>query len=199
MQRCPNLEELAIDGVSSLPADFHQICRGRWPNLSKLSLGDIVIDWDGRRPNHKSPFITFLEEHPTLKCLSLSRRNLDPDHFASLSPDVNLQLTSFCGTFQQLQALPQLHPYLESVTFREEMQTRDVTTLAGSGILKGLVSLKKLRISFMLHSLYDSSNLLRSLIASCPNLRHLDLTCGSKACFQLVSRLGDLSCLVVSS
>lgn len=37
----------------------------------------------------------------------------------------------------------------------------------------------------MLHSMYDSGNLLRSLIASCPQLRHLELTCGHKPSFQL--------------
>lgn len=36
--------------------------------------------------------------------------------------------------------------------------------------------------------MYDSGNLLRSLIQSCPNLRHLDLTCAHKPSFQLVSR-----------
>jgi len=86
---------------------------------------------------------------------------------------------------QQLQALPYLHPFLKSVTFRDPMLTREVSAQAVAGLLQGLSSLIELKISFVLHSMYDSGNLLRSLITSCPHLQHLELTCGSKPSFQL--------------
>lgn len=187
MHRCPNLEELAIDGVSSFPSDAHCLVQGRWPKLQRLSLGDIIIDWSSHAAaDQKRPFIAFLEAHPALRSLGLSRRNIDPLHLSSLDPDA-LHLTSFVGTLQQLQALPHMHSSLKSVSFRDAMQTREITAPTVASVLQGLPSLTKLKISFMLHSMYDSGNLLRSLIASCPNLRHLELTCGHKPSFQLVN------------
>jgi hypothetical protein len=185
MDRCPNLEELAIDGVSPVPLNAGSLLDGRWPNLRRLSLGDMILDWPHRSTTEKCPFTTFLEAHPMLKSLSISRRNVDPVHLASLNPDA-LQLTSFSGTLQQLQALPYLHPYLKSVSFREAMPTREISALTVASVLQGLTSLTKLKISFVLHSMYDSGNLLRTLVSNCPQLRHLELTCGHKPSFQLV-------------
>ncbi|RDB16745.1 hypothetical protein Hypma_002417 [Hypsizygus marmoreus] len=186
IHRCPDLEELTIEGVSSLPTDMHTLVEGRWPKLRKLALGDVSIDWipGAIDPSEKRPFITFLEAHPSLDSLSLSRYTIQPAHFATLDPGC-LQVTQFSGTLQQLQALPYLHPYLKSVTFRDPMLTREISAQAVAGLLQGLVGLTELRISFMLHSMYDSGNLLRSLISSCPHLRHLELTCGNKPSFQL--------------
>lgn len=192
MDRCPNLQELAIDGVSPLPPGATVLVEGRWPKLQRLSLGDIRIEWGPHpAPDVKCPFIAFLEAHPKLSSLSLSRTNIDPTHLATLDPSA-LQLSSFAGTLQQLQALPQTHPFITSVSFREAMQTRDVAASTVTGVLQGLSSLTKLKISFMLHSMYDSGNLLRSLITSCPHLRHLELTCGHKPSFQLVCHVMHL-------
>ncbi|GLB45091.1 hypothetical protein LshimejAT787_1901690 [Lyophyllum shimeji] len=186
IHRCPDLEELTIEGVSSLPTDVHTIVEGRWPKLRKLSLGDVSIDWVPGVVNQteKRPFISFLEAHPTLESLSLSRYTIQPAHLATLDPG-SLQLSSFSGTLPQLQALPYLQPYLKSVTFRDPMQTREISAQAVASILQGLPRLTRLNISFNLHSMYDSGNLLRSLITSCPHLRHLELTCGNKPSFQL--------------
>jgi hypothetical protein len=187
LHRCPNLEELTIEGVSTLPTDVHSLVEGRWPHLRKLVLGDVSIDWvpGPINPAQKRPFISFLEAHPKLDSLSLSRYSIQASHLSTLDPG-SLQLSSFSGTLQQLQALPYLHQYLKSVTFRDPMQTREVSAQAVAGLLQGLPGLTELKISFMLHSMYDSGNLLRSLITSCPRLRHLELTCGNKPSFQLV-------------
>lgn len=188
IHRCLNLEELIIEGISTLPTDIHALVEGRWPKLRKLALGDVSIDWIPGPVNHteKRPFITFLEAHPRLDSLSVSKYTIQPAHLSTLDPGC-LQLSSFSGTLQQLQALPYLHPYLKSVTFRDPMQTREVSAQAVAGLLQGLSRLSELKISFMLHSMYDSGNLLRSLITACPHLRHLELTCGNKPSFQLVS------------
>ncbi|KAI3609467.1 hypothetical protein WG66_001240 [Moniliophthora roreri] len=176
IERCPNLEELAIDGISTFPTEAHHILEGRWPKLRKLILGDVVVDRPGMATGtSRSPFIDFLEAHPLLEDLSLSRANVGHTELSSLNPDT-FKLRSFSGTLEQLQAMPHAHHYLESVTFRESMQTREVTSLVVAGLLQRLTSLTKLKISFTLHSMYDSGNLLKSLIASCPNLRHLELT-----------------------
>ncbi|KAF8070018.1 hypothetical protein FPV67DRAFT_1485811 [Lyophyllum atratum] len=186
IHRCPDLEELTIEGISTLPTDVHTLVQGRWPKLRKLALGDVSTDWipGAVDQTEKRPFISFLEAHPTLDSLSLSRYTIQPAHLATLDPG-SLQLSSFSGTLQQLQALPYLQPHLKSVTFRDPMQTREISAQAVASLLQGLSHLTELKISFNLHSMYDSGNLLRSLITSCPNLRHLELTCGNKPSFQL--------------
>ncbi|KAJ6594178.1 hypothetical protein B0H19DRAFT_1366100 [Mycena capillaripes] len=184
-QRCPNLEELVIEGYSSFPADARCLVDGRWPNLHKLALGDISINWDRvPSPGAKCPFITFLEAHTELKSLGLSRYNIDPVQLNSLHPDA-LRLTSFSGTLHQLQGLSQSYSSLKSVTFRDSVWSRDVTTLTITNVLQQLTSLTELNISFMLHSPYDSTSILRALTSSCPNVQHLQLGCFRKTSFQL--------------
>lgn len=136
-------------------------------------------------PSDKRPFIAFLEAHPALETLSLSKYNVPPQHLSSIDPG-SLHITSFTGTLQQLQALPYLRTHLKSVTFRDSMLTREVSTQAISVLLQSLSNLTELKIAFILHSMYDSGNLLRSLIIACPRLRQLDLTCGNKPSFQMV-------------
>ncbi|KAJ7495996.1 hypothetical protein B0H11DRAFT_1857263 [Mycena galericulata] len=184
-RRCPNLEELVIEGYSSFPAGARCLADGRWPNLHKLALGDIAVDWNpAASPASKGPFITFLEAHTELQSLGLSRHNIDPAQLGSLDPDA-LKLTSFSGTLSQLQGLSHSYSSLQSLTFRDPVWSRDVTTMAISGILLQLTSLTELNISFMLHSPYDSSSILRTLVSSCPHLQHLKLSCIRKTSFQL--------------
>ena len=191
MLRCPDLEELTIDGLSAVPTDIRLLVKGRWPTLKKLALGDICIDWfpRSRNPTEKRPFVAFLEAHPHLESLSLSRHSIQATHFALLDPTSLNRLTSFSGTYQQLQALPHIHHLIKSLTLCDPVETREVSATAVAIILRELTSLTSLKIIFMLHSMYDSGNLLRSLIHSCPMLHHLDLTCGHKPSFQLVRTL----------
>ncbi|KAJ8518146.1 hypothetical protein ONZ45_g4748 [Pleurotus djamor] len=186
INRCPNLEELSIDGISTLPTEAHSLVKGSWPRLRKLTLGDVTIDWQPTTDLDKRPFISFLEKHNALRSLSLSRHNIQPNYFAA-NPVTFSNLTDFSGTLEQLQALPHLHASLKSVTFRDPMQTRELTPLAVVSVLQSMTALTHLRISFVLHSMYDSGSLLRSLVQSCPHLRHLDLTCAHKPSFHLDS------------
>jgi hypothetical protein len=173
-----------------MPTDAHLLVEGRWPKLRQLTLGDVSIDWlhGPVDPTQKRPFITWLEAHPSLESLNLSRHTIQSAHLSDLD-STGFQLSSFSGTMQQLQALPHIHSSLKSVSFREPLLTRDISPQAVASLLQGLSSLTELRISFMLHSMYDSGNLLRSLIVSCPRLQHVDLTCGSKPSFQLVGAM----------
>ncbi|KAJ7187969.1 hypothetical protein C8R46DRAFT_978844 [Mycena filopes] len=181
-RRCPNLEELVIEGYSSFPADARCLVDGRWPNLRKLALGDISIDWDPPSPTTKGSFTTFLEAHPSLQTLALSRHNFDPAQLTSLDPSCGLKhLTSFSGTLPQLQALSHspAHPHLAltSLTLRDPVWSRDVTTLALASALTQLPALASLHIAFMLHSPYDSTSILRALVAACgAQLQHLHLS-----------------------
>jgi len=191
INRCPDLEVLAIEGLSSVqsvPADIRFLVDGRWPKLRKLSLGDVCIDLfpSYLNPGEKRPFISFLEAHPSLESLSLSRHSIQPVHFTSLDVSTLSRVSSFSGTHQQLQALPHLHRSLKIVDFRDPVETRQVSAPTVANLLRELPQLTTLKISFILQSMYDSGNLLRSLIQSCPLLRHLDLTCAHKPSFQLV-------------
>ena len=108
---------------------------------------------------------------------------------STLSPESLSGVTSFSGTHQQLQALPHLHSSLKSVTFRDPVETREVSSITVASLLRDITSLTELKVSFTLHSMYDSGNLLRSLVQACPNLRRLDLTCEHKPSFHLASFL----------
>ncbi|KAJ7838679.1 hypothetical protein B0H13DRAFT_2677367 [Mycena leptocephala] len=172
-KRCPNLEELVIEGFSSFAADAHCLVDGRWPNLQKLALGDVSIDWDSPSPAAKCPFISFLEAHTELQSLA---QHMDADAF---------KLTSFSGTLPQLQELSHSYSSLKSLTFRDPIWSRDVTTMTISSMLQQLTSLTELTISFMLQSPYDSNNILRTLTLSCPHIHHLHLSCFRKTSFQM--------------
>ena len=187
IDNCPDLEELIFEGTASSPVHTQRLVEGRWPKLRKLILGDISVDWIPRilNPGEKRPFISFLESHKTLRVLGLSKHTVLPVHLGSVNPD-HLHLTSFSGTLQQLQAISHLYPVLRSVTFREPVETREISAPAVANLLRELTSLTELNIAFSLHSMYDSGSLLRSLIQSCPHLQHLALTCAQKPSFQLV-------------
>lgn len=83
--------------------------------------------------------------------------------------------------------LSSTHSSLKSVTFSDPMLTRELTPLAIAVVLQRLKNLTRLRVSFVLHSMYDSGSLLRSLFTACPVLEHLELTCAHRPSFQLES------------
>ena len=192
IDKCPDLEELVIEGSASVvPFHTSHLVDGRWPKLRKLILGDVSVDWFARplNPGEKRPFISFLEWHKNLRTLGVSKHAVLPNHLGTIDPNL-LHLTSFSGTHQQLQAISHLYPVLQSVAFRDPVETREVSGPAVANLLRELTSLTELNISFSLHSMYDSGSLLRSLIQSCPHLQHLALTCAQKPSFQLVRFLG---------
>ncbi|KAF7315425.1 hypothetical protein MIND_00057300 [Mycena indigotica] len=205
--RCPNLQELSIEGYSAFPADAHCIIEGRWPHLQRLTLGDLSVDWSPANSEQKGPFVAFLEAHPELQSLSLSRHNVDPVHLHSIDHDT-LKLTSFSGTLHQLQGLSRSFSTLRSLTFRDPLWSRDPTILAIATVLTQLTALTDLSIIFTLHSPYDSSSILRALVASCPQIQNLTLACLRKTSFQLDTlakalsafrRLQTLNATLVSS
>ena len=187
IHRCPHLEELTIHGLSPVPSDVRLLLEARWPTLKRLTL-TICMDSFPRpqNPAEKRALVAFLEAHPYLESLSLSRRTIQPIHFALLEPMSLKRMTSFSGTYQQLQALPHIHPLIKSLTLCDPVETHDVSASTVASILRDLTSLTSLKIVFTLYSMYDSANLLRSLIHSCPLLYHLDLTCSNRPSFHLV-------------
>ena len=187
MYKCPNLEELRIEGRSLFPVDVNRLTDGRWPKLRTLVLGDVSADWAprGALVTDKRPFAAFLEAHPTLENLELSQHSVSISTLRQVSP-LAMKVASFCGTLDQLQALPHLYGNLTSLSFREPLQTREVTAFSIAGLLQHMPNLRDLRVAFVLNSSYDSQNILRSLTNACPKLQNLELRCTQKQAFSMV-------------
>jgi hypothetical protein len=181
-----------MEGTSTHSADAAKLLRGRWHHLRKLALGGIEFEWVTSTTGVKRPFIDFLEAHPVLETLKLSRHSCHAIDLESLDPAAIPKVTEFAGTLEQLRALPQIHASLNTLTFRDSMRTHGSTPLAVAGVLEGLKSLTHLHISFIFHSTYDSNSFLRSLGLCSPRLCHLDLICAHKPSFYLVCVLSLL-------
>ena len=126
---------------------------------------------------------------PVLKEYSGSLEHLralidrDQDGAANVNANANLPWVA------QEQHAPSSSPLsrtLQSVRLLEPMQLREFTPLTISRVLMDLPALTSLKITFALHSGYDSNGVFRTIISSCPQLLHLDLTCTSKPSFYLV-------------
>ena len=151
-------------------------------------LGGVLVDMNTPQiPGIKTPFVEFLEMHPNLEVLTTSRLALSPAQLTTMGPTILPLLQRFTGTLEQLQFIAPNHLTLTHVGFVEPMLMRDVTPLAVSLVLQGLVHLESLSIGFVLGSMYESGNLVRSLVSACPRLKRLELVCGHKPSFPLVS------------
>ncbi|KIM69284.1 hypothetical protein SCLCIDRAFT_13355 [Scleroderma citrinum Foug A] len=188
IRRCPNLEELHIAGAPFLPISVvHPLCHARWPNLRSLSLGDIVLDWQPRGGAVKPPFIAFLEAHPHLELLRTSRASLTPAFLSSLDHGSLPNLTRFGGSLEHLQGLARIHSQITSVAIDEPLVIRDMAPILAAGVLQGLRFLSELRVSFVFHSAYEGSSLVRSIVAACPRLTKLELICVRRPSFTISS------------
>lgn len=225
VRRCPNLETLSIAGTSTEPSDAARLGTAYWPKLRVLTIGDVVFGLSvplDAPPAH--PFLGFLERHPTLTGLHiLGHPHVNPLDLAELSEDALPQLTEFSGSLDHLRALmtrgqpnagngnpnlqwnvPQgqdepsspLSKTLRHICLPDPMQLRELTPLAISRVLLDLHALTSLKMTFTLHSGYDCNGVFRTVIASCPQLLHLDLTCTSRPSFYLESFSRSLKKLV---
>ncbi|KAI0630286.1 hypothetical protein C8Q77DRAFT_1137332 [Trametes polyzona] len=74
---------------------------------------------------------------------------------------------------------------LQRVCFPHAMHLRDLTPLTVSRVLMSLHGLTSLKVTFAIQGGYDSSGILRTIVASCPHLLDLDITCTGKTSFFL--------------
>lgn len=184
LNRCPRLCTLCIDGVAPEITGAQVLFNGRWPDLRSLTIGDVALD--SAHPPGSGSIINFLAMHSNIKSLTVSRHVLPPMHLRTMQDDDLPILSDFCGSIDQLQALPN-YGQIRNVCFREAMLVRDVTPHSLSSVLQHLPNLSTLRLAFVLQSPYESGTLLRYLVASCPKLVSFDLTCGNKPSFSLES------------
>ncbi|TFK53529.1 hypothetical protein OE88DRAFT_1717762 [Heliocybe sulcata] len=192
IKRCPDLQVLTVDGISARPGDARIMYSARWPKLRTLVVGPILIQHEAHIFNHdeKPPFAAFLEGHPELRSLHLTTHaaGLSAADLHALHPHALPELSEFCGSLSQLQALPR--PVLKSIKsarFPEPMLLREVTPpLTVSMVLQTLPSLTNLNIDFVLQSgYYDNIGVLKSIVSSCPLLTNLEITCSSQPAFYL--------------
>ena len=191
IKRCPNLERLSIDGHSPhAPVDAHGLLRGRWPNLRFLLIGDVVLDWHiGLNPALGKPFRTFLEAHRNLESLHLQSHApsvASPSVLSDLQPDALAKLTTFSGALVQAQVLP-ARESLKVLRVPDAMILRDSTQLSVSASLGLLPALSSLTIAFRLEHGYDNGSALRTIVTTCPHLRHLDFTVACRPSFTIVN------------
>ncbi|OBZ67182.1 hypothetical protein A0H81_12782 [Grifola frondosa] len=228
-QRCPHLESLSIVGNSSEPSDGTHLYAARWPRLRKLALGALIFDTSvaGQPPPMQS-FLEFLRCHPTLETFHvLNRANTSLD-LSVLEPSALPLLKEFSGSFNHLKMLVDrghnaaavggnagvgvstsptlLSTSLRHICFPHPMHLRDLTPLAISRVLMNLHALTSIKIAFAVQSGYDSNGVFRTIIASCPHLLHLDITCACRPSFffesfsrslRSLSRLRTLSLTMV--
>ena len=95
-------------------------------------------------------------------------------------------VAAFSGTLDQVQALPR-RAALRALCVTDPILLRESTPLAVAGVLQTLPALASLTIAFVLEHGYDNGGMLRTLVAACPHLQHLDLTCARKPSFTIVS------------
>lgn len=191
IKRCPNLEHLTIDGHSPhAPVDAHGLLRGRWPNLRSLFIGDVVLDWHiGLNPALGKPFRTFLEAHRNLESLHLQSHApsvASPSVLSDLQADALAKVTSFSGALVQAQVLP-AREMLKTLRVPDAIILRDSTQLSVSSSLGLLPALTSLTIAFRLEQGFDNGSALRTIVAACPHLRHLDLTVACRPSFTVVN------------
>ena len=191
---CPHLQELTfnISQISRRVWDVRHITKGRWPNLSKLALGDCDIE-SGESTldvDINSPFMCFLASHPSLQTIYLPSLSSFPKTIA-LPPSTLPCLKFFGGNLGHIEGLP-TPSFLRSLSLVYEPITVPMMPVIHT-VLQKLTSLESLSIWLQtstrnpdyVHT--DHSSLFRSLLNSCPRLSHLELTCSSSTVFSIVS------------
>ncbi|KAL6306866.1 hypothetical protein BKA93DRAFT_123582 [Sparassis latifolia] len=190
-RRCPDLESLSIAGTSNEIADASLFWSARWPRLRLLELGDVI--------SAPEPFLTFLEAHPTLEGLYLLGRPRALPDFVTLNRETLPSLCDFAGSLDTLRALLErgqtgptsppspLAKNLHRLCVPDPMQLRELTPLTISHVLVDLQGLTSLELTFAPHSGHDSNSAFRTIVAACPQLLNLKLTCVCKPSFYLES------------
>ena len=201
IQRCPELESLALDCIVD-----SDLSGASWPHLHSLSLGSNSIDSQTIAP--------FLESHPSINRLSLHPSN--PTDLSLLSETALPNLKQFSGSANQLTALvcrgqaqpqtyvgtsrfslenpqgqfPLIHPLsrsLEELTLSECIPIRQLTPFAMYSILVSMKKLTSLKVTFDADSEYDSSAVLKTIVAARPELESLNMAFIGKQSLSMVS------------
>ncbi|KAF8974260.1 hypothetical protein BDZ97DRAFT_1911460 [Flammula alnicola] len=212
LERCPRLEELTIGGSAPSPRifDIRLVTAGRWPRLHSITLGDMVLispsKGDEQARKDRAAFMAFLAAHPTLRSIHLQHAGGSatfPSKFI-LPSNALPNVTSFGGPLKLIKTLPNpqrlqhltltcLHHTASSFppTFAVLHELKALTSLnlwidlsfgsGGSFAFSGRTSGENLRG----HQKFDDAQVLRSLFASRPSLKHLEVSCFTRPTFSI--------------
>jgi hypothetical protein len=98
----PSLREIILDGMDTLSAreSIHLLISENWPNLRKLTIGEISVERPSPAqlgPAFKPPFFQFLESHDLRELNLCGRVHLPPTAFTGLARTALPNLESFRG------------------------------------------------------------------------------------------------------
>ncbi|KDQ55840.1 hypothetical protein JAAARDRAFT_37263 [Jaapia argillacea MUCL 33604] len=204
-ERCPDLEELTIDGISAQPTDGQILFNSCWPKLRKLGVGPVLVQFPTHHhpqlhnpivnPNQPQepeipPLISFLSNHPTIQDLSLpSSIHVPPSHLTLIPPISLPNLKTYTGSLSQLPHLPaSALSQLTDICLSDPLVSREIMP----GVLASCKSLRKLSVVFSIEGregggYWDNVGVLRGLVGVCPSLRELEVVCGVQPAFSIES------------
>ncbi|KIM38487.1 hypothetical protein M413DRAFT_447723 [Hebeloma cylindrosporum] len=198
INRCPDLEELAICSFSSSARvfNFERITEGCWPKLHTLTLGSFGYQPDFTLGPPSTSLGRFLDQHTELKYVRFLwnfKRWMSPDTIPmNLSPDALPALDTFIGVYQQLAELP-CPQALETLDLTcEPVYESRLGTICP--ILRRLTNLTNLDIwTHVFDPSRDHSHFFYSILVACPNLTDFHFMCTTsftvKPLKQLVTQL----------
>ena len=198
LERCPNLEALAIGGTVPCPRPFNiqHITAGRWPRLRSLTIGDMAIqlghDEKALLQGSKA-FMQFLVAHPSLQTLSF--QHTGGSRFPtslSLPRSALPHIKSFVGPPGYIRTLPNPKSIQELTISTLHHSTSSLPPTCS--ILQGLPSLVSLSIWIDLsfaspNTPHDDGSVFEMLLERCPRLHHIDIMCFTQPTFHVVSGL----------
>jgi hypothetical protein len=186
LNRCPNLEELALCSFSSCTRifNFTRVTEGHWPKLHSLTLGAFGYQSDfSLGPAEDSSFGQFLDAHPGLKFMRLQwnfKRWMSPAEIPLRLPPTALPaLDTFIGIYQQLVGLPNADSIEALDLTCEPLHESRVFDI--SDVLRTLTSLKTLDLwAHVLDPTHNHSHLFYHILSACPRLTDFHFMCTTK-------------------
>lgn len=183
INRCPNLEELALCSFSSCTRifDFSRVVEARWPKLHSLTLGAFGYQSDFSLGPAEDPSIgIFLDAHPTLKFIRLQwnlKRWMSPNEIPlHLPPTALPELDTFIGIYQQLAGLPNPNSVEVLDLTCEPLNEDRVSDIAE--VLRPLTSLKALDLwAHVPEPSQNHTHMFYDIISACPKLTDFHFMC----------------------
>jgi hypothetical protein len=194
LDRCPNLEHLAIDTDNERYIDVRPVFRGRWPSLRHLTLGDFVLldafaTVDPLGTNNG--MTNFLAHHQGLEHVVLHQ--LEGWYYPlslSLPPTALPNLKNFSARFLMIRHIPNVLSLqsLELMNHPHGMYRMPGALWA----ISQLPALSSLRIWIDCHDSGDADvksehmKYFADILLAAPGLLHLDIACSTDPTFLMV-------------
>ncbi|KAF8872955.1 hypothetical protein BD779DRAFT_1679476 [Infundibulicybe gibba] len=203
LNRCPDLEELAICSFSSSARlfDFQRITDGHWPKLHTLTLGSFGYQNDfSLSPPTEATLGRFIGAHPCLKYMRLSwnfKRWMSPDNFFPMNLPASAlpNLDTFIGIYQQLAELPNPSSITTLDLTCEPIYESRLPAICR--VLQKLTSLTSLDLwTHVPDPDGDHTHFFRSILVSCPNLTDFHFMCTTSFTMKPLKQLSMQLCLL---